>query len=118
LPGVSFQQEGHVNQAAEYRTNAEICRRMADKAKTEEDKRAWLDMAQSWSFLTKLEDVVPVESFDAPEHLTNPFKITSRNKYSEALLAVVRIVDRLRPKLNSAYSSVLRLLRSSRQHAK
>ena len=106
-----------MNQAAEYRTNAEICRRMADKAKTEEDKRAWLDMAQSWSFLTKLEDVVPVEKVDAPER-TSQFNIIPRNRYSEPLLAVVRIVDRLRPKLNSAYSSVSRLLRSSRQHAK
>jgi hypothetical protein len=103
-----------VNQAAEYRTNAEICRRMADKAKTEEDKRAWLDMAQSWSFLTKLEDVVPVERADASERRTNQFN----NKYSEPLLTVVRIVDRLRPKLNSAYSSVSRLLRSTRQRAK
>lgn len=102
-----------MNQAAEYRTNAEICRRMADKAKTEEDKRAWLEMAQSWSFLTKLEDVVPLESFDAPEHPTNAFKIISRNRYSDALLALVRIVDGLRPKLNSTYSSVSRLLKSS-----
>jgi hypothetical protein len=118
LPDVSFQQEGHVNQAAEYRTNAEICRRMADKAKTEEDKRAWLDMAQSWSFLTKLEDVVPVERADASERRTNQFNIITRNRYSEPLLTVVRIVDRLRPKLNSAYSSVSRLLRSTRQRAK
>lgn len=107
-----------MNQAAEYRTNAEICRRMADKAKTEEDKRAWLDMAQSWSFLTKLEDVVPVERADASERRTNQFNIITRNRYSEPLLTAVRIVDRLRPKLNSVYSSVSRLLRSTRQRAK
>lgn len=107
-----------MNQAAEYRTNAEICRRMADKAQTEADKRAWLEMAQSWSFLTKLEDFVPLETIEAPERRTNQFNIIARNGYSDALLAVVRIVDRLRPKLNSAYSSVLRLLRSSRRHAK
>ena len=107
-----------MNNAAEYRTNAEICRRMADKAKTEEDKRAWLDMAQSWSFLTKLEDVVPVERIDAPERRTNQFNIIARNRYSDALLAVVRIVDQLRPKLNSAYSSVSRLLKSTWRDAK
>lgn len=42
--------------AQEYRANAETCRRMADVAPNERDKRAWLEMAQTWSFLIKLED--------------------------------------------------------------
>ena len=54
-----------MNEAAKYRANAELCRRMADKAQNEQDRRAWLEMAQSWSFLTKLEHVVPSEEFDA-----------------------------------------------------
>jgi hypothetical protein len=54
-----------VNKPAEYRANAETCRRMAVKAQNDGGKPAWLDMAQSWSFLTKLEDVVPPKTFNA-----------------------------------------------------
>jgi hypothetical protein len=102
-----------VNQAAEYRTNAEICRRMADRAQTEEDRRAWLDMAQSWSFLTKLEDVVPTEEIETAERDNSQFNVIARGTYSDASLALARMVNRLRAKLNSTYSSVLRLLKSS-----
>lgn len=35
---------------------------MADKASNEPERRAWLEMAESWSFLTKLEDA-PSEGF-------------------------------------------------------
>jgi hypothetical protein len=57
----------NMSEADEYRANAENCRRMADRASNEHDKRAWLEMAQSWSFLTKLEDA-PSKGFDAEEY--------------------------------------------------
>ena len=86
---------------------------MADKAQTAEDKRAWLDMARSWSFLTKLEDVVPTEEIDTAERSYNQFNVIARGRYSDASLALARMVNRLRAKLNSTYYSVLRLLKSS-----
>jgi hypothetical protein len=109
-----------MNEAAKYRANAELCRRMADKAENEQDKRAWLEMAKSWSFLTKLEDVVPLEKRDAVELSTGPFNTTTRKRYSDASLALVKTVNRLKvrvgkplkARLNSVYSSVSSLLKS------
>jgi hypothetical protein len=36
---------------ADHRANLEVCRRMAAKASDELEKRAWLDMAESWRLL-------------------------------------------------------------------
>jgi hypothetical protein len=95
-----------VNKAAEYRANAEICRRMADKAESESDKRAWLEMAQSWSFLIKLEDVVPPEASNAANQGKDQRGTLAGKGYSEASLALVSIVNRLKTMLDSAYSSI------------
>lgn len=119
LPDASFRQEGQVSKAAEYRTNAEICRRMADKAQNEEDRRAWLEMAQSWSFLTKLDDVVPPEKSGAAEYETSPFSRASKERYatvsstviSRMPRAFVRVGNDLRTRLSSAYTAISRLLK-------
>ena len=39
-----------MSEAEDYRANLEVCRRMAEKAPNDE-KRAWLDMAESWKIL-------------------------------------------------------------------
>lgn len=107
LSNASFRQPRQVkNKAAEYRANAEICRRMADKAQSEGEKSAWLDMAQSWSFLTKLEDVVPPEAFDAAKQRNDQRGNLAGKRYSEASLALVNIVNRLKTMLDSAYASI------------
>ena len=104
LPNANFRQPRHVNKAAEYRANAEICRRMADKAESESDKRAWLEMAQSWSFLIKLEDVVPPKT--SANQGMDQLGIFAGKRYSGALPALISIVNRLKTTLNSAYSSI------------
>jgi hypothetical protein len=38
-------------EADQYRANLTACRRMADKSQDEREKRAWLDMAESWRLL-------------------------------------------------------------------
>ena len=109
-----------MNEAAKYRANAELCRRMADKAETEQDRRAWLEMAQSWSFLTKLEDVVPLEKRDPDELGISQFNSPTRKSYSDASLALVGTVNRLKvrignplkAKLDFVYSWVSKLLKS------
>jgi hypothetical protein len=98
-----------MNEAAEYRANAEICRRMADKAQNEQDKRAWLEMAQSWSFLTTLEDVVPFDERKDPRALdTNWLSAIvqgKKNRYSRILIGIFGVV---RTRLEAALSSILR----------
>ncbi len=104
LHNANFRQPRHVNKAAEYRANAEICRRMADKSESESDKRAWLEMAQSWSFLIKLEDVVPPKT--SADQGMDPLGIFAGKRYSAPLVALVSIINRLKTTLDSAYSSI------------
>jgi hypothetical protein len=40
-----------MSEADDYRANLAVCWRMADKAPNEREKRAWLDMAESWRLL-------------------------------------------------------------------
>jgi hypothetical protein len=40
-----------MSEADDYRANLAVCWRMADKAPNEREKRAWLDMAESWKLL-------------------------------------------------------------------
>ncbi len=105
-----------MNEAAEYRANAELCRRMADDAQNEQDKRAWLEMARSWSFLTKLEDVVPSDGLDAPRARdTSPLGAIvrgSRNKYSLAVTDIFGVVSTV---LEAALSSISRASKSLRE---
>ena len=37
-----------MNESDEYRRNADYCRYMADSPRKEDEKRAWLGLAQSW----------------------------------------------------------------------
>jgi hypothetical protein len=46
---VSFPEEESVSE--DYRANLEVCRRMAERAPNGVEKRAWLDMAESWRVL-------------------------------------------------------------------
>jgi hypothetical protein len=111
LRNPSFRQEGQVSKAAEYRTNAEICRRMADKAQNEEDRRAWLEMAQSWSFLTKLDDVVPPERSGAAEYETSPLSDAGEEWPASVPRAVLEIVRRPKSSIDSASTVVSRMPR-------
>ena len=49
----------------EYRANLAVCRRMADKAQNEREKRAWLEMAESWRLLIICDDVIDASEFFA-----------------------------------------------------
>jgi hypothetical protein len=100
-----------LSKAAEYRTNAEICRRMADKAQNEEDRRAWLEMAQSWSFLTKLDDVVPQERSSAVESETSPFSGVVKEWYASVSRAFLEIVRHPKTSLDTASSAISRMPR-------
>jgi hypothetical protein len=112
-----IQDEGQMNSAAEYRANAEICRRMADKTPNERDKSAWLEMARSWSFLTKLEDVVPSDELNAAaarEHGADQFSPIVRDirkKWPRMALALGKVVSGLGAKLDAAFSSISTLLK-------
>jgi hypothetical protein len=44
-------QDGSAGEGDAYRANLEVCRRMARGAPNEQQKRAWLDMAESWRLL-------------------------------------------------------------------
>ena len=60
----------------EYRANLAVCWRMANKAPNEQEKRAWLDMAESWRLLIITGDQRSTgEQFDgvAHGHRTGPF---------------------------------------------
>ena len=102
-----------MSKATEYRANAEICRRMADKAQNEEDRRAWLEMAQSWSFLTKLDDVVPQERSSAIEHETSPFSGVAGQWYASVSRAFLEIVRHPKMSLDTASRAISRVLRGS-----
>ena len=60
-----------MSKADDYRANLAVCWRMADKAPNEREKRAWLDMAESWRLLIWSTG----EEFDsaAQGHGTGPF---------------------------------------------
>ena len=38
----------HMNKDAEFRRNAAECKRMADTARSEDDRSSWLKMSESW----------------------------------------------------------------------
>jgi hypothetical protein len=101
-----------LSKATEYRANAEICRRMADKAQNEEDRRAWLEMAQSWSFLTKLDDVVPPERSSTVEPRTKQFSVAANEWYANAWRAFLEIVRHPKTSLDSASSAISRMPRT------
>jgi hypothetical protein len=98
-----------MNDAAKYRANAELCRRMADEAQCEPDRRAWLEMAQSWSFLTKLEDVVPFEGFAVSR--AGHDKSQLNQLIRDITLAAAGAVNSLRTMLDATLASVSRRLR-------
>jgi hypothetical protein len=101
-----------VSKAAEYRTNAEICRRMADKAQNDEDRRAWLEMAQSWSFLTKLDDVVPPERSSVVKYETNPFSGATKQRLARVSRAVLETVRHPKTSLAIASSAISHMPRA------
>ena len=51
LRAVTLLEEGKMSEVDEYRANLAVCWRMANKAPNEQEKRAWLDMAESWRLL-------------------------------------------------------------------
>ena len=44
-----------MNRSDEYRRNADECQRMADNTSNENDKRAWLRLAESWMRMVRRE---------------------------------------------------------------
>jgi hypothetical protein len=44
-------QNGSLSEVDAYRANLEVCRHMARRAADQQEKRSWLDMAESWRLL-------------------------------------------------------------------
>ena len=67
-----------MSEAEDYRANLEVCRRMAEKAPNELEKRAWLDMAKSWKilFITRQQSSTD-QDFDPPSSGNRAIRITS-----------------------------------------
>jgi hypothetical protein len=62
-----------VSRFDEFRRNADECQRMANKTSNEDDKRAWLRLAESWLRLIRTsmaggEKLTPAEEFKAEEN--------------------------------------------------
>jgi hypothetical protein len=49
-----------MSDADNYRANVAACRRRADESSEASEKRAWLDMAESWRLLLICSEVLPV----------------------------------------------------------
>jgi len=76
LRAVTLLEEGKMSEIDEYRANLAVCWRMANKAPNEQEKRAWLDMAESWRLLIITDDQRSAdEQFDGVAHgySTGPF---------------------------------------------
>jgi len=80
-----------MSEADQYRANMTVCRQMADKAPNEQDKRAWLDLAESWRLL-----VIARDEGIAREDLTGAsygqridlFSALSEGSWKEALVGL------------------------------
>jgi hypothetical protein len=94
-----------MSEATEYRANLTVCRQMADKAPNEQDKRAWLDLAESWRLLIVAghQDIDREELTAAPDGqrmaLTGLFRLTR---------GLVRPVEMLAPLLSETFSELAR----------
>jgi len=75
LRAVTLLEEGKMSEVDEYRANLAVCWWMANKATNEQEKRAWLDMAESWKLLIITDHGSTGEEFDsaAQGHGTGPF---------------------------------------------